>query len=152
MSSKKTRSIATWTSISTMLLLVSMVVLSGICFLAGFLFLWQDKAGAWAPLLIGLLILGATIVGWFILQKKADFTEPETTSIADRQGNQIVTQTRALESPLIVQNLGDLLQQMPRRESWPKEEIDEEIEDEQESPVSPPVEVHRDEAGTAHPS
>lgn len=150
--STQSRTIATWTSIATLLLFVSLMLLSGICFMAGFLFLWQDKAGAWAPLLIGLFILAASLAGWFIVQKKADFTEPETTSIADMQGNQIVTQTRALESPLIVQNMADLLNKMPRRQHCPEPEFDEEELEQEPESAPAQAEAPQDETGTVHPS
>ncbi|WP_148261964.1 hypothetical protein [Methylomonas methanica] len=100
--------------------LVSLIILSGICYMAGFLFLWENKTHAWVPLIIGTSIIIPSIFAWFKSQKDTDLENSKPTSFTDGRGNQIVTDTRALMSPEVVQNMERLFCTLTHREPLPE--------------------------------
>lgn len=99
--------------------IVSLILLSGVCFVSGFIFLWENKSHAWIPLSIGLLVIVASVIAWFKSQKDTDLEGSSPTSFTDNTGNQMVTDTRALMSPEVVQNMEKLFCTLAHREPLP---------------------------------
>lgn len=102
--------------------LVALIGLSTICFGVGFLFLWHNATFAWIPLLIGFLVLFLVCIGWILSRKDIDLEGGMPTHIGDSMGNYLRTDTRALTSPEVVQNIERIFSGLCYREPLPKPE------------------------------
>ncbi len=102
-------------AVLVVLLLVSLIPLS-----AGIYFLWHEKSGAWIPLLIGITIVLLVYVGWLKSYKMIDMADAPPTRLLDKDGNEVITDSRTLSSPLAIESLAQLLQSMAGRQPLPQ--------------------------------
>ena len=99
--------------------LVALIITSTICYVAGFMFLWYKPDISWVPLTIASLILFAVYRAWNRSQNDIDLAGSAPTQFTDAVGNSITTDTRALSSPQVVQNIEHLFSGLCHREPLP---------------------------------
>lgn len=99
----------------SILLLLSLVPL-----LAGFVFLWFEKETAWIPFFIFILLLLLAVLGWLLTRKSIDMSNSIPTTLRDRNGNVVTTDSRSLESSNAVTAIGSLLQTIGERKPLPE--------------------------------
>jgi hypothetical protein len=102
-------------SVIVTLILVSLVPLS-----VGFYFLWHEKSYVWVPFFIFLLLIGLAITCWWKSQKVIDMSNASPTTVLDKDGNQIITDSRMLESANAVEQMGILFQSIGARQPLPE--------------------------------
>lgn len=102
-------------SVLVVLILASMVPL-----IAGLYFLWYEKINTWVPFSIFFFLIAVVAIGWWKSQRLIDMGNVSQTTVSDQKGNQIITDSRMLESTNAIEHLGLLLQSMGVREPLPE--------------------------------
>lgn len=100
--------------------LVALLLLSILPLIAGFSFLWFEKEHSWVPFSIFFCLFAVAVWGWSKSQKSIDMGNALPTTLTDKSGAQICTDSRMLELPHVIENLGNLFQSMGVREPLPE--------------------------------
>lgn len=100
--------------------LISLLLLSFFLLALGMFFLWHNKLIGLLFFFSGMILVGASIYGWFVSQKSIDLDENiPTTVFKDKDIVQISTDSRSLNSKQATQCLINLIQTISVREELP---------------------------------
>lgn len=100
--------------------LVALLIVAAISLIAGLSFLWHEKSGTWVPFSIFFFLITLTGIGWWKSQKVIDMGNASPTTVLDQSGNQVITDSRMLESAHAIENLGTLFQSIGVRQPLPE--------------------------------